>query len=187
MIFFTAFTSGIAWAKPRHYIGPGYGRKVKVLPRGHHTIVVKNIRYHYRKGVFYRPKGRYWAVVRPPVGAVVAALTATAVLVAVAGHSYYLCEGTYYKKVPAGYKVVEVETVPPPVMNTGNRVRVTAQLLNLRSGPAKSHAVIRQLAYGTVLELKGNAPDWYYVELSDGTAGWVVKKFTAAVPPGANG
>jgi uncharacterized protein YgiM (DUF1202 family) len=41
------------------------------------------------------------------------------------------------------------------------RVRVTKELVNLRSGPSTAHAVIGQAVKGDVLTLVGTEGDWY--------------------------
>lgn len=187
-----AFPSGCAWGQRKHrpvYGTPGirYGMVVKVLPRGYRVLNFKNVKYYYRHGLFYRPKGPRWVVVPPPIGAVVATLSATAILVNVLGRSYYLCEGTYYKKIPAGYKVVKAPPPPTNDLDSDKRVRVTAPLLNVRSGPGKQHRVLEQISKGNILTIKGNTRKWLYVELKDGTMGWVMKKYTKISPPPAQG
>lgn len=192
LCFFMVFPSGNTWAQrkvlQKKVAGPvRYGKLVKRLPADHRIVRLGKINYHYAKGFFYRPKGPHWVVVRPPAGAVVAALSAATMLVTVSGAQYYLCEGVYYKKVPAGYEVVEVKEASLVTPVPGERAQVTAQLLNLRSGPGKRHSVIGQLPQGSILTIKGNAPNWLYIELKDGTTGWVMKAFTVIVQPAAQG
>lgn len=181
------FPSGTVWAKPGPHAGPGFGREVRVLPPGHRKVVVNRSHYRYHEGVFYKSRGPRWVIVRPPVGAVVAGLTAAAELVSVARNRYYLCEGTYYKKIPGGYRVVDVMVPETFEVNVGGRVRVTAARLNLRYGPGINHRVVRQISRGTILKIKGTSPGWYYVGLGDGTTGWVMTDYTVQVMPGAKG
>jgi hypothetical protein len=192
MFFFTVLPPGSAWAQKRYEprapaVTGKYGREVKVLPRSHRVVRAGKMNYHYANGFYYRPKGPHWVSVRPPLGIVVAALTAAAVLVSVSGVHYYLSEGVYYRKIPAGYEVVEVDAAPGAVPFTGQRVQVTAQFLNVRSGPGKEHGTIRQVPQGTVLTIRGSAPDWLYIALDDGTFGWVMAAFTVVVHPAAQG
>ncbi len=192
MFFFTIFPPGSAWAKRKHtqkQAGPTmqYGKVVKVLPVGHRVVRVGKVNYHYNNGIFYQAKGRHWIVVRPAIGAVVAGLTAAAIFVTVSGNPYYLCEGIYYRKVPAGYEVVEVAAPAATIPDPGERVQVTAHLLNMRSGPGKHHGVVRSISQGTILTVKGSSPNWLYVELEDGTAGWVMKTYTISVRSPAQG
>jgi hypothetical protein len=183
---FTISPSGSAWAQrkppPRHGThSVKYGKVVNVLPPGHRVVTAGKVNYHYGNGLFYRPQGRNWVVVRGPIGAVVAGLTAAAILVTVCGITYYLCNGTYYKKVPAGYEVVEAPEPSVTVPVAGEKVRVTAHLLNVRSGPGKHHSVIRQVSEGNILIIRGHAPNWLYVELDDGKMGWVMEAYTTTI------
>lgn len=192
IFFFTSFPPGSAWAQRKHtprQAGPAiqYGKVVKVLPVGHRVVRLGKVNYHYGNGIFYQANGGHWVVVRPPIGAVVAGLATAAILVTVYGNPYYLCEGIYYRKVPAGYEVVEVAAPAATVPRAGERVQVTALLLNMRSGPGKHHGVVRSISQGTILTVKGSAPSWLYVELEDGTQGWVMKTYTIGVPSPARG
>jgi uncharacterized protein YgiM (DUF1202 family) len=68
---------------------------------------------------------------------------------------------------------------------TGERVVVTTDLLNLRSGASTSTDVIRTLPTGTALTVTGGSQSadgytWYPVQTADGTSGWVVGSFLAA-------
>lgn len=190
LFFYTAFPPDLALAQPNHRISASklqYGKVIKALPPGHRVVTVGKANYYYSNGFFYQTKGRKWVTVRPPVGAIVVSLTAAAVLVTVLGAPYYFYEGTYYKKIPAGYQVVEIEASPTTVPIAGQKVRVTAELLNMRSGPDKSHNVIHQIPEGTTLVIRGSSPDWLYVELDDGKIGWVMKAYTASVVVPARG
>jgi uncharacterized protein YgiM (DUF1202 family) len=77
---------------------------------------------------------------------------------------------------------------PQPVYNTGSsfshtattgQVMVTAQMLNIRSGPGLGNPSVRQVPNGTVLSIQGSAPGWYYVKTSDNFCGWVMRQYTA--------
>jgi len=77
---------------------------------------------------------------------------------------------------------------PQPVYGTGTyytaatgSVIVTAQMLNVRSGPGLENPAISQIPNGTVLSIEGNAPGWYYVRTSDSLYGWVMTQYTAPV------
>jgi len=189
---FTLFSSGNALAQrkppPRHGTPKvHYGKVVKVLPAGHRAVHVGKVKYHYSHGVFYRPHRGTWVVVRPPIGAVVAGLATAAIVVTVSGTQYYLCDGIYYRKVPAGYEVVSIPEPLATVPAVGEKVHVIAHRLNVRSGPGMHHSVVRQLSEGTILIIKGFAPGWLYVELDDGTTGWVMKAHTTTVQAPAQG
>jgi hypothetical protein len=72
--------------------------------------------------------------------------------------------------------------VPPAVEQ---QVSVTAEKLEVRSGPGSNHPLVTHVAKGAVLVVRGSAPDWWYVQLPNGNFGWVMRKFTAPVslPP----
>ncbi|WP_321495751.1 DUF6515 family protein [uncultured Desulfobacter sp.] len=154
--------------------------------------------YFFHSGRCYRrgPEGYFW--VRPPMGIVAYSLPAAAVAVLIGGLTYYVYDNVYYRRVPAGYQVVEVPTrtttvvhtgpVPPaPSDVSGTQVVVTAKMLNVRSGPGINHNVLTQIYMGNILIVQGSAPDWYYVRLPDNTYGWVMKEFVTMPGSGAQG
>lgn len=73
------------------------------------VVVVKQHKYHYRDGRFYRPGwfGFSLAVVIPPMGAVVTYIPAGHRRVIVGGITYFYYDNIYYKACPSGYIVVQ--------------------------------------------------------------------------------
>jgi uncharacterized protein YraI len=72
----------------------------------------------------------------------------------------------------------------------GEQVSVTSHLLNVRAGAGMEHPVRTQVPRGSVLVVRGYASGWLYVELHDGSYGWVMSRFTtplATALPGASG
>jgi len=65
-----------------------------------------------------------------------------------------------------------------PIATADKPVSVTAQLLNVRSGPGMNFSVISNVYQGSILTIKGSAPDWFYVKLPNGNFGWVMAQFT---------
>ena len=140
---------------------PAHGSVVTHLPHGHHSAHVGKTKFFYHGGVFYKRGPSGYVVIAAPIGAVVVGLPAGFLTVAINGSTYYAYAGIYYQKVPSGYVVVETppeaivvrqtspSVQPPP--SVGGNVSVTAQRLNVRSGPGMSHSVIRQLYQGTGL------------------------------------
>lgn len=61
--------------------------------------------------------------------------------------------------------------------STGS-VMVTAQLLNVRTGPSLDAPLMRQLPYGAVLSVYDSSPGWYFVNLPGNRRGWVMAQFT---------
>jgi uncharacterized protein YgiM (DUF1202 family) len=129
-------------------------------------------------------------VIGAPIGAVIAALPFGYTTVSVGGTPFYCYGGVYYRQVPAGYMVVE----PPPQVvvvqqppqaavatpNAGDRVTVSAQRLNVRTGPGLNFSVIQVINHGDTLEVYGNAPGWLYVKFSSGIFGWVQETYTSS-------
>ncbi len=76
---------------------------------------------------------------------------------------------------------------PNPQVASSGTVMVTAQLLNVRSGPGLGNPAIRQIPNGTMLSICGSAPGWYYVKTADNLYGWVMTQFTAPVGYSAAG
>ena len=137
-------------------------------------------------------------MVRPPIGAIVAALPVGFAIAAVLGGiTYYSYLGVYYRPVPTGYVVVEapaeVVTAPPvvvaplprswfsPATASSGSVQVTAASLNVRLGPGFNYGVVKVIYAGDVLTVTGQAPGWLYVTLPDGSQGWVSQRFTNPV------
>jgi hypothetical protein len=180
----------------RHPV-PRYGRVVGNLPAKHRKVVVGRQNYFFHQGVFYRQGPGGYVVVRAPIGAIVATIPMGFLTFAVADRTYFYYGGMYYRQVPSGYMVVESppETVvvqessdePDVTPMVGDRVSVTAELLNVRSGPNKNHSVIAQIPKGTVMVVHGHAPGWLYVELRNGTFGWIRAGYAASLPQPANG
>ena len=180
----------------RHPI-PRYGRVVVNLPTKHRKVVVGRHDYFFHHGVFYRQGPGGYLVVRAPIGAVVATIPYGYLTFVVGNLTYYYYGGIYYRHVPSGYVVVESppetvvveessdETDVTPMV--GDRVSVTTESLNVRTGPNTTHSVIAQLPRGTVIVVRGHAPGWLYVELPNGTFGWIMTGYTALLPLASSG
>lgn len=101
----------------------------------------------------------------------------------IGGSLYYYYDSIYYQPVPSGYVVVAppVASVPQIVSEGAEytQVSVTANLLNVRSGPGAGNAVVRQVQRGEILDVAGESGGWLYVELSDGEKGWIDAQYTA--------
>lgn len=188
--------------KSGHGGGPGHkgksGPAFRHVPPGGQMVRHRGDNYFFHKGSCYRhgPKGYFW--VRPPMGIVAYSLPAAAVTVLIGGLTYYVYDNVYYRRLSAGYQVVQVPTqittfvqIPPeaPVNPAVSRTQVvvTAKILNVRSGPGINHAVLTRTYMGHVLIVQGRAPDWYYVRLPNNTYGWVMKALVSVPGNGAQG
>lgn len=192
----------------RDWDGHGYrehhnrgGRHVPVfthVPPGSQKVRHRGDNYYFHRGRFYRhgPEGYFW--VRPPIGIISYSLPAAAVTVLIGGVTYYAYDDVYYRRVSAGYQVVQVPTrttaivhTPPDIpvdsADSGTQVVVTTKILNVRSGPGINHGVLTRTYMGNVLIIQGSSADWYYVRLPDNTFGWVMKSFVTMSGNGAQG
>jgi len=88
---------------------------------------------------------------------------------------------------PAPVIVQGAAMTPPPSAAAGDRLSVTAQILNVRSGPGMNFPIIDRVYQGELLSIKGSASQWVYVQLPNGNFGWVMAEFTARASSPASG
>ena len=117
-------------------------------------------------------------LVRPPIGLVVLNIPLGSRIIFSAGITYHVFGDVYYRRVPAGYQVVEpIRSYAP---SRSDRVEVAIDLLNLRYGPEASEAVIAQVDRYTTLRVLGSAPGWLYVEVEgENLRGWVIERYVS--------
>ncbi len=135
----------------------------------------RNRRYHYPR---HHHKSHHVRVFHD--SDFLPALLATGII---AGITYSLIDSAANPPVHE-YRVVDrtyVPVAPPssyaPAAGTGS-ITVTAQLLNVRTGPSLNAPLMQQLPYGTVLSICDSSPGWYYVDLPGNRRGWVMARFT---------
>ncbi|MGC1402755.1 MAG: DUF6515 family protein [Thermodesulfobacteriota bacterium] len=98
---------------------PARGQFIDVLPRGHRVVFFGRERFFFFEGVWYRPAGRRFLIVAPPIGLVVPFLPPYYSTVWVSGVPYYYANEVYYTQSPGGYVITvppseEVVQTPPP-------------------------------------------------------------------------
>ena len=95
---------------------PRSGISIKVLPQRHYRVPYRDSYYYFSGGVWYRPYGSYYSVVRPPIGIIVPILPPYYTTVWFYGVPYYYANDVYYVWRPDlnGYLVTE-----PPAQQTG--------------------------------------------------------------------
>jgi uncharacterized protein YgiM (DUF1202 family) len=71
----------------------------------------------------------------------------------------------------------EVSPAPPPELVI-SRVTITAEVLNVRSGPGLDQEIVSQGRQGEILDVIRSERDWLYVRTTEGLYGWVMAKFT---------
>ena len=176
---------------------PGHSSPaLKTIPHGAQKVKHGKEHYYFHGGHFYRPDKGWYRPVRPPVGIFVNTLPIAAITLIVGGLTYYCYDSIYYRRVSGGYLVVDLPdsfdtqvagSIASGTLADGTPVRVNVNVLNVRSGPGKNHPMIAQVRYGNRLVVKGNAPNWLYVRLSDGRYGWVMKRFVSLSNADAKG
>jgi hypothetical protein len=97
---------------------PAPGQSVDALPQGHRAVFWGKERYHFFNGVWYRPVGRQFLVVTPPIGLIVPSLPSFHTTLWVNSVPYYYANQVYYTQSPVGYVVAglpkgEISQTPP--------------------------------------------------------------------------
>jgi uncharacterized protein YgiM (DUF1202 family) len=141
--------------------------------------MLANSLYYYNAGSFYRKDPGGYVAIDAPVGAVVPALPFGYSFLVVDGMRYYTYGGNYYLQVSDGYQLVPDPRSTVPQSVVGNKVVVTSNMLNVRSGPSFQHYIANKVYYGDVLQVLQRKIDWVYVQLPDNSRGWVMARFTA--------
>jgi hypothetical protein len=95
-----------------HYY-PVRGYRVAALPAGAINISWGAGHFWYHGGVWFRPEGRRYVVVAPPIGVIVPVLPPAVVTLWAGPVPYYYANDVYYTAAPGGYQVVD----PPPELS----------------------------------------------------------------------
>ncbi|MGC9325665.1 MAG: DUF6515 family protein [Desulfomonilia bacterium] len=181
-----------AHREPRHH-ERRYVIRHHHAPVRHVPVVVRNQRYFFLDGLFYR-QGLYGFISVPaPIGAVVVSLPIGSCQVVIGGTRYHVYGGVYYRQVPSGYEVVRkpylgnAYCTPGKEYEESTQVIVLAHILNVREGPGETHPVIRQVHRNNLLKVIGRAPGWLYVCVPGGGYGWVMMDYVTPVESCAKG
>ncbi len=88
---------------------PRRGYVVNQLPPPHRRLRYRNEDFYFYGGVWYRPSGRRFVVIAPPIGIVVPTLPAFYTTLWIGGIPYYYANDSYYVWRPdrEGYMVTE--------------------------------------------------------------------------------
>ncbi|MEO8224279.1 MAG: DUF6515 family protein [Gammaproteobacteria bacterium] len=102
----------------RYY--PQRGYRVPLAPRDAYVARYRGGSYYYRGGAWYRPFGRSFVVVAPPIGIEVPLLPPFYTTVWFGGMPYYYADDTYYRWAPArrAYVVSEPPSAPDAATTT---------------------------------------------------------------------
>lgn len=170
---------------------PAVGKISPNMPGSYDVVRSGPDEFYFHEGVFYARDPQGFKVVSPPRGIVIGRLPVGFETLIVAGVTYFLYAGVYYNQAAAGYVVVDAPSAQTVVVQeaaaTGKLLTVDVELLNVRSGPGVNHSVVSRVHLGDKLTVEGTADEWYYVQLSDGSYGWVMSKYTKPVMPEAKG
>lgn len=125
------------------------GSKVAALPQNTKVLTHRNVNYHYRNGVYYRPTNGTYLVVNPPLGVRITSLPANLPYLRRGNNRYYLYQGVYY--LPVGNDVYEV--VDAPVGAIIDRLPDDYETVEL---DGKVYYRLNETYYKAVLEANGN-------------------------------
>ena len=110
-----------------HYYPPS-GYAVGALPRGYVTVNYRGGPYYYHGGVWYRPGGGRFFVVRPAIGLYVPFLPPFYTTVWFGGFPYYYADDVYYAWRPERREYIVVD---PPGGSQGAATQAPAQASDL--------------------------------------------------------
>ena len=99
---------------------PTYGHVVHTLPRGYRQVPHRQGDYWFHGGVWYRPWGSSWVVVRPPLGVSISVLPPFYSTLWFAGVPYYYANGLYYQWRPYERQYAVVD--PPQDIDTSGDI-----------------------------------------------------------------
>lgn len=90
--------------------------------------------------------------------------------------------GNHQKGWVADWLVEITEDQPNNNNNSGNEhLEATVDILNVRSGPSTSFAIVDKIAPGTSYLLLASEGEWSKIQLSDTRVGWVSTQYTKTV------
>jgi hypothetical protein len=157
-------------------------------PYGAFTFMFGGAPFFYYSGTYYRHTDAGYVVVEAPIGARIRVLPNDCTSIFTEGVRYYVCHDIYYQEAGDEFVVVEGPPAgyPLPEAEIGEAVVVTADSLNLRSGPDRSYRVLSLLYRDEVVEVSGKEREWYYVRTNRGSYGWIMKDHARLYRPRPN-
>jgi hypothetical protein len=88
-----------------HYY-PQIGYSVRALPTSRVAVTFRGAPFYFQAGVWYRPSGATFVVVRPPIGIILPVLPPSYATVWVGAAPYYYADDVFYEQTTGGYQVV---------------------------------------------------------------------------------
>lgn len=86
---------------------PKYRAYLTAVPDEAIIVKTNQMNYRYHNGIFYKPSGNRFIVIRPVVGIRVSYLPEAHRKIELANKNYYYYFGTFYVKKDSGYEVIE--------------------------------------------------------------------------------
>ncbi len=163
----------------RHYDPYPRGVYHRSLPSDVFWLSVGGAAFYYSMGKFYKSQssGGY-ITVEAPIGARVRELPPNCTTYNYNGRYIYDCQDVYYDRDGRDYIVINRPVQTQVIISSGEQVMITAESLNIRTGPGSRYQVIGQLYRGAVVEVDGFENGWYYVRLSNDAYGWIAQDYT---------
>ncbi len=152
------------------------------LPADVISLHVAGALFFYHLGHYYQQTHEGYVSVTAPIGATIGILPSGCSSFRINGRRYFNCADVYYEPYNDGFLVVEspvpVHRDRGKIVRPGDKVRITANTLNVRSGPGKRFRIVSKVYGGQIVKVDSVDRDWYYVIMPDGSYGWVMSKYT---------
>lgn len=91
---------------------PHWGYTYRAVPRGTFIYPHGGIQYYYYNGIYYKPVGKKYVIVKAPIGIRVGSLPSGNVHMVINGRKYFYYYGTYYARSLSNKEYITVE---PPI------------------------------------------------------------------------
>lgn len=128
---------------------PRRGAHVTAIPKKSVVVKHRNLNYHYRDGIFYRPVKDSYVVVAPPIGVHISVLPPNSYRIFLGGRPYFYYYGTYYHPLSGG----GYEVVSAPI---GARIDALPDGYEVFEIDSKVYYRLDETYYKAVLEANGN-------------------------------
>ncbi len=135
-------------------------------------------------GNYYRQTDEGYVVVQAPLGARIRNLPERCSPLDIDGRRYFVCDDVYYEGDGDEFVVIEKPSSDDYLVEVGEKVRIKADSLNVRSGPGKRFDIVGKLYRDDVVEVGGMEGEWYHVTPIDGAHGWILQEH--AIPAEAD-
>ena len=154
-----------------------YGSVHRGLPLGALALSVAGAAVFFHSGNYYQQTPTGYVTVRAPFGARIRTLPESCLPVYIDGRRYYECEDVYYQ--PEGDEYIVIERPAGEyqlVAEVGDEVQISAEVLNVRSGPGVRYETIGMLYRGNIVEVNDVDGDWYSVRFGNDQFGWIMRE-----------